>query len=320
MADLNFIGITTACTGIEISTPTAGKTYLSYVNGLVTKDFSTIKSYQIKWSTNCCTNTEIVLPVRYALELNQVALSCVDNGATFNLDIEIAGIIKGLIDESTLQYSLDGITYIDVALTTDINPTINVNIPDPGIYPDTFSIYVKFSNLDEFEYIVLENFQITGSCLIGEDDTNNVTYPTLPTNVVIDGITGYLDFNELIEVDPALSGVYQVIICEETLTTLTCVQNHAFLECNIKCDVIDKLVQCKDSDVLFFYDALRYSNNCTTNITYNEVCAIYELLIYKLTTSGCYSPWDDCNCSGTTSIVSQNNNSKTTVRSCGCNG
>lgn len=321
MADLNFLNVDTGCTGIEISTPTAGKTFLQYIIGLVSKDFSAIKSYKIKWSANCCPETEIVLPVLYDLTIAYT--DCAeDGGGNVTLNVELSGIIKDLIDDTTIYYSLDGgVNYTISSLTTDTTPTIPIVVPIPGAYPLTYNVFIKFKNLDGFEYIINEPLEFPGPnpCPVAQPDTNLVTYPTLPSNVDIDGGTGYLDFNVLIDSDPALSGVYQVIICEETLTTQVCVQNHVFLECDIKCDVVGKLVECKDSDVMMFYDALRYSNDCTTNITYSEVCAIYELLIYKITTNGCYSPWDDCNCGGTTQILSQNNNSRTTIRNCGCN-
>lgn len=322
MADLNFLNVDTGCSGIEVSTTTAGKTFLQYIIGLLTKDFSAIKSYKIKWSANCCTETEVILPVLYDLVV--VYNNCVIDDSNVIIDLNLSGINKDLIDDTTISYSLDGgINYITAVLTSDILPVIEITVPIPGTYPDTVDLFLKFSNLDGFEYIINEPLVFDGptACVIGQPDSNIITYPTLPVEVVIDGGTGYLDLNTLMGSDPALSGVYQVIICEETLTSEICVQNHIFLECTIKCDVIGKLVQCKDSDVLFYYDALRYSNDCTLNVTYSEVCAIYELLIYKITTTGCYSPWDDCNCSGTTNIVSQNNNSKTTVRNCGtCNG
>lgn len=320
MADLNFLNVDTGCSGIEVSTTTAGKTFLQYIIGLLTKDFSAIKSYKIKWSANCCTETEVILPVLYDLNIDLTALSCTDDGVNNNFTLSMTGIDLDLIDDTSVSYSLDGVTYTPTTITGTSPVLIDISVPIPGVLT-IYTIYIKFKNLDGFEYIISDeyNFNTTG-CSITENDNIVIVYPTLPTEVVIDGGTGYLDLNTLIGSDPALSGVYQVIICEETLTSEICVQNHVFLECDIKCDVIGKLVECKDSDVLFYYDALRYSNDCTLNITYAEVCAIYELLIYKITTTGCYSPWDDCNCSGTTSIVSQNNNSRTTVRNCGSCG
>lgn len=320
MADLNFLNVDTGCTGIEISTPTAGKEYLEYIGGVTAKDFSSIKSYKIKYSTNCCTETEIVLPVWYNIDLNLNAGSCTVDGGNITFNLELTGINVTLIDDATVQFSLDNVTYTSTTISGTSPILVEVTVP---IATTTYTIYVKFKNLDGFEYIVSDEYgvNVVDPCgTLNEVDNLNITYPSLPTNVVIDPITGYLDFNTLIDSDPAIAGVYQVIICEETLTTESCVQNHHFLECDIKCDVINKLVQCKDSDVLFFYDALRYSNDCTLNITYAEVCSIYELLVYKITTSGCYNPWDDCNCSGTTNIFSQNNNSTTTIRNCGCNG
>lgn len=318
MADLNFLNIDTTCTGIEISTPTAGLTYLDYVVGLATKDFTSIKSYKVKVSSNCCPETEYVLPVRYVMDY--LFSNCVDNAGTTTYDLEITGIDKSLIDSTSVEYQIDGGGWIAATLTAAANPTISIAFPTPGGFPTTITVEVRFNHVNGFQYSLSEGITLDpNSCTISLRTGITITYPdpNADDNIDIDLATGYLDFNVLIGNDPALSGVYQVIICEETLTTQTCVQNHAFLECSIKCDVINKLVQCKDSDVMFFYDALVYSNDCTTNITYAEVCSIYELLLYKITTDGCYSQFDDCNCSGNTNLFpTYNNNSKTLSRNC----
>jgi hypothetical protein len=324
MADLNFLNVTTACTDIEINTPTAGKTYLQYISGLITKDFSAIKSYQIKYSSNCCPNIELVLPVRYALNLDQASplLNCVVGSSTVSFDIVINGINKNLIDPSSLLYSINNITYTSTILTSSTTPTVNVSVPIPSIFPTTYTIYIKFKNLDGFEYIVAEDFEWSNPlnlCDINEPDNFVVTYPALPSNVVIDG-SGNLDFDLLLgsTTGAVSSGVYQVIICEETLTSLSCIQNFYFVDCGLKCSVIAKLAECKDSDILFFYDALTYSNDCQDSVSYTEVCAMFELMNKKLSSPDCKSPWDDCNCNGTTKIYNQNNSSATTVRNCNC--
>jgi hypothetical protein len=317
MADLNFLNVDTSCTGIEVNTPTPGLNYLEYVVGLDLKDFSSIKSYKVKVSSNCCPEVEYILPVRY--DLNFLFSNCTDDTVTTSYDVEITGIDKNLI--STIEYQIDGGGYTAATLTTAANPTINIQFPTPGAFPTDITLDVKFTNLDGFEYNINDVLTLDpDSCTISATVGVTITYPdpNADSNIDIDLITGHLDFNTLINSDPALAGVYQVIVCEETLTSQSCVQNHYFFECTIKCDIIHKLVQCKDSDIMFFYDALVYSNECE-NITYSEVCSIYELMLYKLSTDGCYSQFDDCNCSGTTNLFpTRNNNNKTTVRNCNC--
>jgi hypothetical protein len=323
MADLNFVNVTTACTGIVITTPTSGKTYLQYISGLLTKDFSAIKSYQLKFSSNCCPNTELILPVRYQLSLDLGSpLNCLIGSTNVSFDIALNGIIKNLIDPTSISYSIDGITYVNSTLTTSATPTVNVSVPIPGSVPVTYTIYVKFKNLDGFEYLTSDDFTWSNAldfCDISEADNHITVYPTLPTNVVING-SGQLDFDLLLGLTTGtvLSGVYQVIICEETLTSLSCIQNFYFIDCGLKCSVISKLAACKDSDILFFYDALTYSNDCQDSISYTETCAMYELMTRKLNDVNCNSPWDDCNCNGTTDIYNKNNSSTTTVRNCNC--
>lgn len=321
MADLNFLNVDSSCTGIEISTPTAGLNYLEYAVGLDTKDFSSIKSYKVIVSSNCCPQIEYTLPVRYNMDYS--FSNCVDAAGTTTYDLEVSGIDKNLIDPLTIEYQIDGGGWISTSLTASASPTVNISFPAPIGYPASITVQLRFNNLDGFQYLLSEGLTFNSDyCSIDLRTGITITYPNpnADDNINIDLITGHLDFNTLIGLDPVLSGVYQVIACEETFSTQNCVQNHHFIECSIKCDIINKLVQCKDSDIMFFYDALVYSNDCTTNITYSEVCSLFELLLYKLQTDGCYSPFDDCNCSGTTNIFpTRNNNSVTTVRGCGCN-
>lgn len=322
MADLIFNNVTTACTGISVSTPTVNRRYLEYISGLLTKDFSAVKSYQIKFSSNCCPDTNIILPVRYVLSLDQgFPLNCLIGSSTLSFDININGIDKSIIDPTTVSYSIDGIIYTSTTLTSSTNPVVNVTVPLP-VVPTTYTIYIKFKNIHGFEYIVEEDFEWSDPmdlCSINEPDNVVVTYPTLPTNVVING-SGQLDLDLLFgfTTGAVTTGVYQVIICEESITATTCIQNFYFIDCGLKCSVIAKLAACKDSDILFFYDALTYSNECQDAISYSEACSLFELFTNKLNSPDCNKPWDDCNCNGTTEIYNKNNSSTTTVRNCNC--
>ena len=323
MADLIFNNVTTACTGISVSTPTVNKRYLEYISGLLTKDFSAVKSYQIKFSSNCCPDTNLILPVRYILSLDlPLILNCFVGSGIVSFDINLNGIDKSIIDPTTVSYSIDGVNYTTTLLTSNNTPTVNVSVPIPGVFPTTYTIYVKFKNVHGFEYITSEDFEWSNAldlCDIGEADNHVTIYPTLPTNVVING-SGQLDLDLLFgfTTGAVTNGVYQVIICEESITATTCVQNFYFIDCGLKCSVIAKLAACKDSDILFFYDALTYSNECQDAITYSETCSLFELFTNKLNSPDCNNPWDDCNCNGTTDIYNKNNSSTTTVRNCNC--
>ena len=44
MADLIFNNVTTACTGISISTPTSTKTYLQYISGLLSQQWKDLQT------------------------------------------------------------------------------------------------------------------------------------------------------------------------------------------------------------------------------------------------------------------------------------
>jgi len=132
-----------------------------------------------------------------------------------------------------------------------------------------------------------------------------------------------LDFNTLIGSTTVLNGIYQVIICEVGLNSVkNCIQNHVFIDCgDFKCQVVRLFSQCIESNIMDFYDALTYANDCTDVVTYSELCAIYEVAIIKLSSDPCYDRNDDCNCKGVvyksnvaTSYKSNDSNSSP----CGC--
>ena len=108
-----------------------------------------------------------------------------------------------------------------------------------------------------------------------------------------------LSVNSLYGSTTMLPGTYETIFCEVNQdTTTTCIQNHTFIDCGtLKCQVVSKWVLCVDSNIMDFYNALLYSNACTSTVSYSETCALYEILIVLLQTDGCFGRIDDCNCS-----------------------
>lgn len=124
----------------------------------------------------------------------------------------------------------------------------------------------------------------------------------------VDATYYHFGFNELLNVTTVVPGVYQIIFCETLYdSSSTCVQNHIFIECNnmIKCAVVNKLVLCVDSNIMDFYNALIWGNDCTDTITYEEFCALYEIMTIILETDGCYGKLDDCNCSDAATIANK---------------
>lgn len=121
----------------------------------------------------------------------------------------------------------------------------------------------------------------------------------------IDNIsTTELDVNKLFSMTTILPGVYEIIICEHLQNgTSNCYQNHRFIDCGtLKCEVINKLVACIDSNVMDYYNGLVWGNDCTDTITYLEFCALYEILTIILQSDGCYGTIDECICSDALSV------------------
>lgn len=116
-----------------------------------------------------------------------------------------------------------------------------------------------------------------------------------------------LSLNSLTNTATLLPGTYEVIFCETLYGgSSTCVQNHMFIDCGtLKCQVVNKLILCVDSNIMDYYNALIWANDCTDTVTYQEFCALYEILIIILETDGCYGKLDDCNCTDATTIANK---------------
>ncbi len=117
-----------------------------------------------------------------------------------------------------------------------------------------------------------------------------------------------LSVNSLYGSTTMLPGTYEIIFCEVNQFNTICIQNHTFIDCGtLKCQVVSKWVLCVDSNIMDFYNALLYSNDCTSSVSYIEICALYEILIVLLQTDGCFGRIDDCNCSDASTVANKLN-------------
>lgn len=306
MADLNFLN-TTDCDAITFNTSTTGLQFIEYITGSVVKDFTNVDKYTITYSNNCCTpGVSVDIAPRYQFELSE---SCVFGTPTAGFDayaIQVDGINGDLVQSITLLNDgvpASGWSYSVVAGVLSID-----NVQISGAYALPVVYIMTITTLSGFVYVI--NFTITKSGVNcdGVLTLDSIVYPSLPSNVVEAGnglANEELEFFTLIGVTTVLPGIYQVIFCETNQdTTSTCIQNHIFIDCGtLKCQVINKWVQCIDSNIMDFYNALVWANDCTETITYSEFCALYEVLTIILISDNCYGMIDDCNCQGVSNIA-----------------
>jgi len=302
MADLNFLN-TDDCTSVTFNTPTTNLQFIEYITGDVVRDYTNVDKYTITYSNNCCTGTPI--DIRPLYDFVPTIDSCAIGTNIYT--IELAGIHGDLI-----QSFLMGINPATPVVTAYTNTAgvVKFNIT---LVPGTVlnNITVTLTTISGFEYTI--EFLITQDAnplvtCSGVLSDIVVTYPDLPTNIdtvptVLPNVE--LDFNLLIGQTTITPGTYQIIICEVLYdATSTCVQNHVFIDCgSLKCQVINKWVQCIDSNIMDFYNALTWANDCTDTITYAEFCALYEILYIILTSDNCYGIIDECNCSSASHIA-----------------
>lgn len=325
MDDLVFLNIDD-CTNVQVETPnTIGDlAYLDYVSELIVPPSELITHYILQVSNNCCPPVSYNLAPSHDIVLNDIGYACGVNQGTGHdeaiVTMEITGIDVSIITNPMV--SLDGGTVFTPIVFT-VGSQFNITIDSGGIgaWPAAGSqqVIVSIETPAPVSFVYLLDMTISWAidpCTDGISTGTTVTYPALPVEVVIDG-AGLLDFNVLMSDNPIFSGVYQVIISEVQAAGTVSIQNDVFIECDIKCDIVGKLVQCKDSNIMFFYDALNLSNSCS-NVPYTDKCAMYEMLVHKIDQADCIDPFDDCNCNGSTLMLPRGANQKTLSRDCGC--
>ena len=326
MADLLFNNIDD-CSAVTISTPAPNNIIQDMTTS--SSNLVDIQSFDVTWSNNCCAETIIkVAPIYdFGFEVSDCA-TFVLLATTFTAySLELSGINGNFISTITAQAmnlpnSQPGNIVFAVQVGNTTTFDLNALASSPLIEYD-----LVITTLYGFVYTLhLVLTQIPGTPCVGYTlvfDSPAVTYPEVPTSIEYDS-PSIINFNTLVDATPVLSGTYQVSICAVGPDYVSnCVQNHVFIDCgDLKCFVIRKWAECVDSDIWNYYDALSFANACTDNVTYDELCAIYEVLSIKLATQGCYAQEDDCNCMGVETkankMLSPIRKSSPTKSGCGC--
>jgi hypothetical protein len=320
---------TTDCENAVITTPVQNNQYIDYVKSLPTPyPVSNIRHYSIEYSINCCTPQTVLLPVRYVFQvsISNCLYDTLNNTLTYSLDI--TGINNSFVSQTHVNYNNGGYNPITkTAIPNGFKITfVEQNVPTPNINNPIFTTHtlqIKITHVDGFIYTLNTTITMPFNYCPMTSTLVSVNYPPLPSNIVITDLTNdELSLNSLFNKPILEAGVYNIIICEVRNNSTNCLQRSYFVECSIRCDIIDKLVQCRNSDIFNYYDALKYSNECE-NITYEDKCALYELMYMKLSNQACIDPYEDCNCNGeTTAPLFQNrikpNNNRMGTKNCGC--
>lgn len=317
----------TDCSSVLATTPNSPFTYLQYMKGTSTKNFTDIKEYTISKSYNCCTADVIKVPVRYAFTASVTSCNVLTINSIDNLDLtfRILGINPLFVNK--IEVSSNNIVFTNTTYTATTGGfTYNYSINNYPIVFVPYTHYLRITHVNGQVYLLTITYDWTVDPCVGVTNIFSVVYPSLPANVSISS-SNELSLNTLYGTPVMQIGVYELIICEvqqyptAPLLRSTCIQNNFWLACDVKCAVINKLVQCKDSDILFFFDALNMSNDCE-NITYADKCALYEVMYNKLKQDDCYDPFDDCNCGNSKDsifkVTGNKTNNKTNVKDCGC--
>lgn len=299
-----------------------------------------IQKYTIEYSKNCCTPELIDIPVFYNFTTTHVDCNYNVETQIYTYGFNLLGINPLFVTSirisknDTLNYL--PATFTNVSGNTGIHYDItyaqaDVLIPNAGFGdpPNTqdYTFYLEVTHTSGFIYVIRLTFRLEqpGGCNLISHSLVSRTYPEIDERIVFDTATS-IDLLPLYEaVDTLYSGIYEVIICRWIVTnalTLTsliseCVQNNYFIDCQLKCEIVNKLVQCKDTNIMTYYRALQFANDCNTS--YHDMCDMYELMMNKLNNPDCRDPYDDCNCGDSRdAFFTQRsyNNNKASSRNC----
>lgn len=260
----------------------AGATFYE-ITITTTKGFEYILTYNFTQNGTSCNGVFSGFNVNYTLPDNIVEYNDGDFASiTFSPSLTFQFTLtadKGGLDGNLISIVPDGVTTLSVLVSNwnTANPLNTVSLSsNDSIFENT---YVPL--------ITSGPFNLTGGT----------------ASTIVDA----LSFQSLFGFSIIPDGVYQVIICEHfSEVSSTCIQNHVFIDQDdsVRCQVVNKLVQCVDSNIMDIYQALLWSNDCTETLSYDEMCAMYELLSILITSDGCYGRLDDCNCTKISTISS----------------
>ena len=311
------------CTEIDITTPNIADS-LDLISEMQVNPLPNSRNYQdyaINFGNNCCKENVILAPVNYTF--TRVQSSCGSNGGPMgntNYEFTINGINPLFV--TSLQISYDnqvsysnspfnnnagniGFVYNAIYYTPDVSlPMASFGQPVNTL---VLTHYIKINHISGFKYVIKLSLTLTqpGGCNVTNSSIIQVIYPAVNPRLSFTGsILNMLTLFDIGVGESISSGVYAVIICRRFLNnpllisslSSNCVQNSIFVDCNMKCDIVSKLIQCRLSNVYTIYQALLDSNSCTTS--YEDKCDLYSFLTRKLENPDCADPFDDCNCVG----------------------
>ena len=299
------------CVESYVTTPDENYQYLDYITQRVETDETNVRHYSLNYSVNCCKENTLLIAPKYDFTFNVIL--CNDE-TDVSIEFELVGIRSSFI--TGLQFNGSSISYQS---TSNGIKFLLLNLDQ---LPQN-SFVLTLTHIDGFVYTFTFDYgNLPIDCTFDPSSFLIITYPLLPENVVlIDDVNETrLSLNSLFNETLLLSGVYNISIMRRLNNGSNTIHRSYFIDCGLECQVINKLIECRTSDIFNFYDALRYSNNCI-NVTYEDKCALYELFYRKLNNDGCIDPYEDCDCNGSIKMSNTSfkpNNRVARTKDCGC--
>lgn len=94
--------------------------------------------------------------------------------------------------------------------------------------------------------------------------------------------------------DALLDGVYHIKVTATYGTSIAVDQTCLFVNCQIKCLVVDKYAEEFDTSIIYHHRALELAGECFNDCNCESACAIYEDLLEKLEAESTIN--NDCCC------------------------
>lgn len=301
-----------------------------------------IQKYTVEISKNCCPDIIIKAPVFY--NFTHAATTCTP-GSNYVYGFNLLGInplfVNSLRIRKDNELNFQTALFGSVSGNTGITYTVSYPFAEVAIAnavfgnprnTEDYTFYLEINHIDGFVYIVEVTFRLEqpGNCNMISSSIVDIIYPEIDDRIEFDTPTT-INLLPLFSYDTtALSGIYRVIICRQYLSnpltimsqSTNCVQNVYFVDCYLKCKVVNKVINCKDTNVNMLYDGLTWSNDPLCYSSYEALCDTYEIMMNKLENPDCRDPFDDCNCGESKDEYFKQrgyNNNKTMARGCsGC--
>jgi len=278
------LAINNDCTQLTVTPETA---YLTNIQSGLSSACCTY----LEITPNCCTPIKLCLRSLYTLDYSVTGCGTADGYDYF--DLTFSGIDLSCITE---------VEYTDFTTSSTITETPPTDLVfrlsfTRGTTSLPFTFLFRTCDDSCLEYQVDGIITISNTsdhCNNFSDSGPSTTRPDLPTGVTVSGSDFLVDPEAIGQSGTFSDGVYCVSLVQNNIPE----SDSIFVDCNVECKVVNKVVEDPCSNIYALYKALQFADNCGT-LTCQQKCDLWYYIGSELDyfdNNPCEEDTSDCGC------------------------